>query len=318
MASKQKKYAETLEDLPGIGPATADRLQKAGYTDLQKVAAASPHELADVGEFSVDNAKKAIAAAIESVNIGYETGLDVYEKRKQIGRITTGSKHLDELLGGGIETQSITEAYGKFSSGKSQLAFQLSVNVQLPKDKGGLEGGVLFIDTEHTFRPDRIVQLANAKGLDPEKVLANIIVARAENSDHQLVLVDRAPEMIKEHNIKLVIIDSLTSQFRSDYAGRGSLGERQQKLNRHVHKLQKLADDNNVAVYVTNQVMDDPGMMFGDPTKPIGGNVIAHAATYRIYLRKSKDEKRIARLVDSPNLPEGECVFKVTADGIKD
>jgi len=318
MVKKEKKYADNLEDLSGVGPATAEKLKNAGYTTLQKVAAASPHELAEIGEFGVENAKKAIAKAVMSVNIGYETGLEAFEKRKIIKKLTTGSKNLDELLGGGVETQAITEAYGKFSSGKSQVAFQLSVNAQLPEERGGLNGGVLFIDTEHTFRPDRIIQMAKAKDLDPEQVLANIIVARAEDSDHQLVLVDRASEIIKEHNLKLVIIDSLTSQFRSDYAGRGSLGERQQKLNRHMHKLQKIADENNVAVYVTNQVMDDPGMMFGDPTKPIGGNIIAHAATYRLYLRKSKDEKRIARLVDSPNLPEGECVFKVSADGVKD
>ncbi len=154
--------------------------------------------------------------------------------------------------------------------------------------------------------------------MDPVEVLKNIYVVRAENSDHQMVIVDKAAEMVKEKNIKLIIIDSLTSHFRSDYMGRGALGERQQKLNKHVHELQRLADENNLAVYVTNQVMDDPGMMFGDPTKPIGGHVLAHASTYRLYLRKGKDEKRIARLVDSPNLPEGECVFKVTKNGISD
>ena len=148
--------------------------------------------------------------------------------------------------------------------------------------------------------------------------MKKIQVARSENSDHQIILLERCEEVIKEHNIKLIIIDSLTSHFRADYLGRGALGERQQKLNKHVHMLQKLAEKYNLAVYVTNQVMDNPGILFGDPTTPIGGHVLAHMSTYRLYVRKSKGDKRIARLVDSPNLPEGEAVFTVTTKGIGD
>jgi len=208
--------------------------------------------------------------------------------------------------------------YGKFSSGKSQLGFQLVVNVQKPVEQGGLGGGALFVDTEATFRPERVVQLAEAQGMDPQAVLKNILVARAENSDHQIILVEKADEVIEKNNIKLIVIDSLTSHFRADYLGRASLGERQQKLNKHVHMLQKLAEKHNLAVYVTNQVMDNPGILFGDPTTPIGGHVLAHMSTYRLYVRKSKEDKRIARLVDSPNMPEGEAVFKVTPKGIID
>ncbi len=200
----------------------------------------------------------------------------------------------------------------------SQIGFQLSLNVQKPVEQGGLGGKVLFIDSESTFRPERIKQLAESAGLEPDSVLKNIMVARAINSDHQMVLVDKAEDMVRENNIRLIVVDSLTSHFRADYIGRGALGDRQQKLNKHIHTLQKLADKFNLAVYITNQVMDNPGIMFGDPTTPIGGHVLAHAATYRIYLRKGKEEKRIARLVDSPNMPEGECVFKVTPKGIAD
>ena len=125
-------------------------------------------------------------------------------------------------------------------------------------------------------------------------------------------------EMVKEKNIRLIVVDSMTAHFRADYVGRGALSDRQGKLNKHVHALQKIADKHNIAIYITNQVMDNPGIMFGDPTTPIGGHVLAHAATYRIYLRKGKEEKRIARLVDSPNMPEGECVFKVTPKGVTD
>ncbi|MBI5159050.1 DNA repair and recombination protein RadA [Candidatus Micrarchaeota archaeon] len=200
----------------------------------------------------------------------------------------------------------------------TQLGFQLSINVQKPVDQGGLGGACLFVDSESTFRPERISQVAKSMGLDLEEVLKNIFVAKAVNSDHQMVLIDKAEKIVKEKNIKIVIIDSITSLFRMDYMGRGALGERQQKLNKHLHTLQKLADTYNIAIYITNQVMDDPSIMFGDPTKPIGGHVLAHLATYRVYLRKGKEEKRIARLVDSPNLPEAECVFRVTPEGLKD
>lgn len=200
----------------------------------------------------------------------------------------------------------------------SQLGFQLAVNVQLPKEKGGLEGACLFIDAESTFRPERVKQIAESRGLNAEEILKNLHVARAVNTDHQMILVDKADEVVEKNNIKLIVVDSLTSLFRIDFIGRGALSERQQKLNKHVHALQKLADRYNLAVYVTNQVMDNPAILFGDPTTPIGGHVLAHAAVYRLYLRKGKEEKRIARLVDSPSMPEGEAIFKVTQKGIED
>jgi DNA repair protein RadA len=315
---KKKKYYKDLEDLPGIGEVTAEKLRAAGYGEFSAMATANPHELAEAGGMGVESAKKAIEAAKTMVEIGFETADIVYERRKNINRISTGSKALDELLGGGVETMAITEMYGKFSSGKSQLGFQLVVNAQRPPDQGGLGGGVLFVDSEATFRPDRIVQMAEAQGMDPQTVLKNIQVARAENSDHQIILLEKSEETIEKNNIKLIVIDSLTSHFRSDYIGRGALSERQQKLNKHVHMLQRLSEKYNLAVYVTNQVMDNPGILFGDPTTPIGGHVLAHMSTYRLYVRKSKDDKRIARLVDSPNLPEGEAVFRVTPSGLSD
>ncbi len=222
-------------------------------------------------------------------------------------------------MGGGIDTQAITELFGKFGSGKTQLGHQLSVNVQLPKKEGGLDGTAIFIDTENTFRPERIQQMASALGLDPNETLKNIHVARAYNSDHQMLLAEKAAELANEYGTRLVVIDSLTAHFRAEYVGRGTLAERQQKLNRLLHILQRrLSDPYNIAVVVTNQVMARPDIVFGDPTTPIGGHIVGHTATYRIYLRKGKGDKRIARLIDSPSLPEGECVFEVTTDGIKD
>jgi DNA repair protein RadA len=312
----KEKAIHELEDLPGIGPTTAAKLKAAGIDDLDKVAITAPHELAEISGISVDAAKKAVQAAQESTTLAYETGEQFFEKRKQIGKISTGSKDFDELIGGGIETNGITESYGRFASGKTQVGFQIAVNAQLPRGKGGLDGSVLFLDTEGTFRPERIESIAKAAGMNPEKVLENIMLVRTLTTEQQILSLERADKLIQEKNIKLIIIDSLTSLFRSEFVGRGSLGERQQKLNQHIHRLQTLTDKYNLAAYITNQVMDNPGIMFGDPTVPIGGNVIAHAATTRLYMRKSKEEKRIVRLVDSPNMPEGECIIKITPDGI--
>ena len=308
----------SIEDLPGIGPKGAQKLREAGYDTLISIAAASSGDIATACEIGSPTAEKIIATARGMLDMGFKTAADVLERRGKINKITTSSKMLDELLGGGVETQAITEGFGAFGSGKSQLGFTLAVNVQMPVEKGGLNGKCIFIDTESTFRPERIVQIAESRGLDIKKVLKNIFVAKAFNSDHQVILAEKAKYLIKEENVKLVIVDSLTSHFRSDYSGRGELAPRQQKLNRHIHALQKLADVNNLAIYVTNQVMANPAIMFGDPTTAIGGHVLAHASTFRLYLRRGKAGARVARLIDSPSLPEGEAVFHLSEKGVED
>ncbi|MBN2251255.1 MAG: DNA repair and recombination protein RadA [Candidatus Altiarchaeota archaeon] len=307
-----------IEDLPGVGEKVAEKLKEAGYANLEAIAAASLSELKDVG-LGEASAMKIINAARDNLKMGFETGLDALKKRELVGKITTGSKELDNLFGGGVETQAITEVYGQYGSGKTQLAHQLAVNVQLPKKKGGLERTAIYIDTENTFRPERIQDMAKALKLDPAEVLKNIHVARAYNSDHQTLLADKAADLAQEYNTGLVVVDSLTSHFRAEYTGRGTLADRQQKINRHMHLLQRrLADLHNISIVVTNQVMSRPDVFFGDPTAPIGGHIVGHTATFRVYLRKSKGEKRVAKMVDSPSLPEGECIFEVTTDGIKD
>ncbi|MEK6896728.1 MAG: DNA repair and recombination protein RadA [Nanoarchaeota archaeon] len=201
----------------------------------------------------------------------------------------------------------------------SQLGFTLAVNVQLPPEQGGVNGKAVFIDTEGTFRPERIKQIAEGVGANPQNVLKNILVARAFNSDHQILLVEKIGEMVKNGEpIKLVIIDSLTAHFRAEFAGRGQLADRQQKLNKYLHDLMRLAEQHNIAVYVTNQVMANPGMMFGDPTTPIGGHIVAHSSTYRIYLRRGKAGSRVAKMIDSPNLPDNEAQFFITQHGVRD
>ena len=313
-----------LEELPGVGSATAEKLREAGYHSVEAIAVATPAELAAAAEIGEAVAAKIISAAREAVDIGgFETGEKILERRKSIRKLTTGSKALDSLLGGGIETQAITEFYGEFGSGKTQIAHQLAVNVQLPEEQGGLNGSAIIIDTENTFRPERIAEMATAVGLEPEEALRNIHVARAYNSNHQMLLVEKATELAEELKdtekpVRLLIIDSATAHFRTEYVGRGTLADRQQKINKHLHDALRFGDLFNAAVMITNQVQARPDVFFADPTKPVGGHIVAHTATFRVYLRKSKGEKRIARLVDSPYLPEGEVVFAVVKEGIRD
>jgi DNA repair protein RadA len=313
-----------IEDLPGVGPAIAEKLREAGLNSLETIAVSSPAELVATAEIGEATAAKIINSAREAADIGgFETGDKILERRLGVGKLTTGSKSFDDLFGGGLETQAMTEFYGEFGSGKTQIAHQIAVNVQLPSEKGGLNGSAIMVDTENTFRPERIKDMAEGAELDYEDVLKNIRVARAYNSNHQILLVEKAKEMAEdlkgtEKPVRLMIIDSATAHFRSEYVGRGTLSDRQQKINRHLHDALRFADLNNAVVMITNQVMVRPDAFFGDPTRPIGGHIVGHTATFRIYLRKSKGEKRIARLVDSPNLPEAEAVFSVSKIGIRD
>lgn len=318
-AKDEKVIRMTVEDLPGVGPATAEKLKESGYEDLMAVAVASPSDIAEKCDIGEGIAQKIIQAARKLADVGgFETGLDVAERRKTVNKVTTSSKQFDELLGGGIETQAITEFFGEFGSCKTQFAHQLCVNVQRSEADGGLGGHALFIDTENTFRPERIIQMAEALGMDAQEALKKIHVARAFNSNHQMLLVERANEICRDYPVRLVVVDSLTAHFRAEFVGRGMLADRQQKLNRHMHDLQRLGGLHNAAIIVTNQVSSNPESFFGDPTRPIGGHIVGHTSTFRIYLRKSKGGKRICRLIDSPHRPEGEAVVNISEQGIRD
>ena len=315
--STEKKY-EAIKDLPGIGPATTQKLSELGFHTIESLATATAKELeiAGVGE---KKALEVIRAARSTMNVSFVRADELLRMRQNVLRLATGSKMMDELLGGGLETQTITEFYGEYGSGKSQLCHQLCVNVQLPPEQGGLGGGALYIDTENTFRTERIVQMSQHLGLDPEEVSKNIIYADAYTSDHQIFLLENADKVIKENDVRMIIIDSLTSHFRSEYLGREMLAERQQKLNKHMHKLIRLARAFNIVAVVTNQVMAKPDVFFGNAVHPIGGHIVAHTSHTRVYLRKSaRGRVRIARLVSSPYLPEGERVFRITENGVED
>ncbi len=336
-----------LEALPGVGPATAEKLREAGFDSYQSLAVASPGELSNTADVGESTSTDIIQAARKEADIGgFETGSQVLERRERIGKLSWQIDEVDELLGGGVETQSITEVYGEFGAGKSQITHQLSVNVQLPREQGGLHGSVIFIDSEDTFRPERIDDMV--RGLPEEAlqatmddreiegtpdddeameelvddILDKIHVAKAFNSNHQMLLAEKAQELAGEHEdgdwpVRLVCIDSLTAHFRAEYVGRGQLATRQQKLNKHLHDIDKVGNLYNTAIVVTNQVSSNPDSFFGDPTQPIGGNILGHKSTFRMYLRKSKGDKRIVRLVDAPNLADGEAVMRVQDGGLK-
>ena len=315
--SREKKRYECLEDLE-IGETITKKLRDLGLYTVENLAMATVKELEQAG-LNKKSSEKLIRKARLSMPFQFIRGDELVKIRENVLRLTTGSIMLDKLLGGGIESQSITEFYGEYGSGKSQICHQLCVNVQLPIEQGGLGGAALYIDTENTFRTERIFQMANNLSLDPVQTIKNIVFAEAYTSDHQIFLLENADKIIKENGIRLIIVDSLTSHFRSEYLGREMLQERQQKLNKHMHMLIRLSRAFNAVAVVTNQVMSKPDVFFGEAIHPVGGHIVAHTSHTRVFLRKSaRGPVRIARLVSSPHLPEGEGVFRVTERGIED
>ena len=315
--SEEDKKVETLEDLD-IGSNTIKKLREVGLNTIESLGMATIKEVEQVG-INKKSAKALINKARLKMPFQFIRGDELVKMRQMILKLTTGSKMVDNLLKGGIESQAITEFYGEYGSGKSQMCHQLCVNVQLPPEKGGLNGAALYIDTENTFRTERIFEMSKNVGLDPEETIKNIIYAEAFTSDHQMFLLENADKIIKENNIKLIVVDSLTAHFRSEYLGREMLQERQQKLNKHMHMLIRLSRAFNAVAVVTNQVMSKPDVFFGDAVHPVGGHIVAHTSHTRIFLRKSaRGPVRIARIVSSPHLAEGEGVFKITERGIED
>ena len=310
----------TLEQ-HGIAATDVKKLVGAGFYTVESVVYAPKKKLMEVKGISEQKADKIQLEAMKLVPTGFTTATEMHLKRSQIIQITTGSKELDKLLNGGFETGSITELFGEFRTGKSQLCHTIAVTCQLPIDNGGAEGKCLYIDTEGTFRPERLLAVAERFGLQGNDVLDNVAYARAYNSDHQLTLLTQAAAMMSESRYAVVVVDSATALYRTDYSGRGELSSRQMHLAQFLRTLLRLADEFGVAVVVTNQVVaqvDGSAMFQADPKKPIGGNIMAHASTTRISLRKGRGEQRVAKIYDSPCLPEGEATFAINADGVGD
>jgi len=304
----------------GISAAEVKKLRECGFQTIESVAFATKKTLLEL-KFSEVKADKIIAEASKLIPMGFMTASEYNMQRKDIIQISTGSKDLDKLLDGGIETGSITELFGEFRTGKTQLCHQLCVTCQLPFDDGGGEGKALYIDTEGTFRPERCLAIAERYGLNGNDVLDNIAYARAYNSDHQMKLLAQASQMMVESRFALLIVDSATALYRTDYSGRGQLADRQMHLAQFLRQLLRLADEYGVAVVVTNQVVatvDGSAMFSADPKKPIGGNIMAHASTTRLKFRKGKGTQRICQVYDSPSLPEKDAIFSIGPEGITD
>ncbi|KAI9017350.1 recombinase rad51 [Gaertneriomyces sp. JEL0708] len=305
----------------GISKSDCQKLMNGGFHTVESVAFTPKKSLLAIKGISEAKAEKILAEAAKLVPLGFTTATEFHHRRSEIINLTTGSKELDKLLGGGIETGSITEIFGEFRTGKTQLSHTLAVTCQLPTQMGGGEGKCLYIDTEGTFRPERLLAVAERYGLSGEEVLDNVAYARAHNTDHQTQLLVQAAAMMAETRYALLIVDSATALYRTDYAGRGELAARQMHLAQFLRTLTRMADEFGVAVVITNQVVaqvDGAAMFNADPKKPIGGNIMAHSSTTRLYLRKGRGENRICKIYDSPNLPEAEAMFSIGENGIDD
>jgi DNA repair protein RAD51 len=305
----------------GITQSDISKLQEAGFHSIESVAMATKKTIAAVKGISDNKADKLLELCHKIFPMGFITATAVHEERKQLVYLTTGSSALDKLLGGGMEAGSLTEMFGEFRTGKTQICHTLAVTAQLPHSMGGGEGKVIYIDTEGTFRPERIISIANRFGLDPKTTLDNIGVARAYNSDHQMQLLIQATAIMSESRYALLIVDSATALYRTDYIGRGELASRQNNLGKFLRCLQRLADEYSIAVVYTNQVVaqvDGGSVFIADAKKPIGGHIMAHASTIRLSLRKGRGESRAMKVYDAPNLPEAEAFYAIDEGGIID
>ncbi|CAH1365030.1 hypothetical protein MTP99_001342 [Tenebrio molitor] len=305
----------------GITAGDIKKLEEAGFYTIESVAFTPKKCLSALKGLSEAKVEKILTEASKFVPMGFTTATEFHQKRSEIVQLTTGSKELDKLLGGGIETGSITEIFGEFRTGKTQICHTLAVTCQLPIENGGGEGKCLYIDTEGTFRPERLLAVAERYKMAGQEVLNNVAFARAYNTDHQTQLLIQAAAMMAESRYALLVVDSAMALYRTDYSGRGELSARQMHLARFLRMLLRLADEFGIAVVITNQVVaqvDGAAMFNADPKKPIGGNIMAHASTTRLYLRKGRGETRMCKIYDSPCLPESEAMFAIHPDGIGD
>ncbi|XP_065838426.1 meiotic recombination protein DMC1/LIM15 homolog [Oscarella lobularis] len=324
MDDEEESFFQDIDLLQnhGINVADIKKLKSAGICTIKGIQMTTRKKLGNIKGISEAKVDKIKEASQKLCDPGFLTALEYSEKRRHCFRISTGSDELDKLLGGGIESMAITEVFGEFRTGKTQLSHTLCVTTQMP-GRGYHGGKVVFIDTENTFRPDRLRAIADRFNLDHTAVLDNVLYARAYTSEHQTELLDFvAAKFHEEPNVfKLLIVDSIMALFRVDFSGRGELADRQQKLAQLLSRLQKISEEYNVGVFITNQMTADPGaaMSFqADPKKPIGGHILAHASTTRISLRKGRGEVRIAKIYDSPDMPENEATFAITNGGIAD
>ena len=310
---------ELLQD-EGIQSADIKKLVEAGFNSLESVSYVPKKNLVVIKGLSEGKVDKIIKAVYDILQYKIQPSTIALQERKKLIRITSGSKELDTLLGGGFESNSITELFGEFRTGKTQICHTLCVTCQLPKSDGGGEGKAIYIDTEGTFRPEKLASIAERFGLDPKETIENVYYARAYNSDHQNRLLMQVCALMCEHKFSLLVVDSATALYRTDYSGRAELSNRQMSLAKFLRNLQKIADEHKIVVVITNQVVAtvDGNSFGGNDKKPIGGHIMAHACQTRLYLKKGLKQNRICKIYDSPSLPESEATFSITERGIDD
>lgn len=324
MTPKKAEDPYNISNLDGVGPATRTKLAEVGVKTVYDLKTLGPAGVTELTGMDYDKANNLFMLAIKYlISIGIDKSAvrnagDVLKDRESIDRIQIGAEMLDNFLHGGIETGAVTEFYGAYGSGKTQICHTLCVMVQLPKELGGLGGTAVYIDTEGTFRPERIRAVAKAKNLNVEDILNKVTHIKVQSSGEQEFYLQNIGEMIREKNVRLLVVDSATSHYRSDFLGRGTLADRQQRLNAFMKMLLRIAETYKMAVVITNQILHSPDVMFGNPERAVGGNIVAHASTYRIALRRGPKNTRVARIVDSPSHEESETIFCIKDSGIED
>jgi DNA repair protein RadA len=314
---KEKAINEFLA-IKGVGKTAAEKIWDAQYFSLMDVAAASLGDFMERTGMTKSSAEKVISGARALVDIGKSRLASDMLKEEDPSRLSTGSKMVDELLGGGYPLKLITEIFGENGTGKSQCCLTASVLATQPKKDGGLDGHVVYIDTEGTFKAHRVKEIAETRGLNWEDVLSKIHVLRPMTTSHQLLMMDEVRKIGAEVPVKLVVCDSLMGHFRAEFVGRGVLAERQQLISKHLAEIKSFITTNDAVGIITSQVSANPGLLFGDPNQAIGGNVVGHAVAYRVKIRKGKNGTRVFRLIKAPDLPESEAVALLTEKGIQD
>ena len=317
-----------INQLEGVGPVTVKKLGAFGVKSLIDICIRGSKEVAEItgtakakSDQWVFNAQK----ILEEKNIIRKTDMSTIELMKyhnDMVLLPTKCKAVDELISGGVKPECVYEVYGEFGSGKTQFCLSLLVEAVAQGDN------VVWIDCEDTFRPNRVLEILKSRidedgdaysisDEDLEKTLERIDYIYTPNTEQLMGTINGLSDIMEAKKPRLVVIDGSIGQFREEYLGRGTLADRQNQIARLMTHIKNISFYFRCTVVFTNQVQSDPSIMFGDPTKPIGGNVVGHASTYRIYFKKS-GRKRIARMVDSPEHPQGDAPFTLNTSGIAD
>ena len=294
-----------LEAIPGVGPAAAKKLLENNIPCAEILAFMDPYKLNQKTRIGEGTTVKIIRNARDLLGLScFKSGLELDEEWRNRKRLTTGISSLDKKLLGGIEVGSIVEFYGPARSGKSLWCNQLAVTAQLPRERGGLETNVLWIDTECSFRALNLRAIAIRMGLDPEKVLSKVNTISIVSRDHLIETLEKLPDLVCSLDASIIIIDSLGMFFRQDTEGIEYHRVQSVTLAKVFDILRGLTRTLDCIVILTNQVFNKIMAYGGNPNAPVGGHIMAHASTYRFYVSRLRTDKRKIALQDHAGLPE--------------